>query len=229
VTFENYKYKHMKNTNKDIAVIGLGTFGYEVATKLHESGHYVMAVDKNLEIINKIKDKVTIAVQADVTDEDVLKKLDFEKFNKVILGMSSSLETLILSVTYLKKMDVKNIVVKVNTHIQKEILLKVGADEIIQPEVTMAQMLVRKISYPFVMESLTVDSKNSLIEISVPEKFSGKTLRELDLRNKYGIIVILKSEKDRYHIVTNPETILFQAEKIFVAGKEDVILDVFNE
>ncbi len=219
----------MKHNNKEIAVIGLGTFGYEVATKLYESGHSVLAVDKNAEIINKIKDKVTIAVQADVTDEDILKKLDFEKFNKVILGMSDSLETLILAVTHLKKLNINSIVVKANTHIQKEILLKVGADEVIQPEVTMAHMLVRKISYPYVLESLTVDSKNSLIEISVPEKFSGKTLRELDLRNKYGIIVILKSEKDRYHIVTNPDTILFQAEKIFVAGEETKILEVFNE
>ncbi|RLD49837.1 MAG: TrkA family potassium uptake protein [Bacteroidetes bacterium] len=219
----------MKHNNKEIAVIGLGTFGYEVATKLYESGHSVLAVDKNAEIINKIKDKVTIAVQADVTDEDILKKLDFEKFNKVILGMSDSLETLILAVTHLKKLNINSIVVKANTHIQKEILLKIGADEVIQPEVTMAHMLVRKISYPYVLESLTVDSKNSLIEISVPEKFSGKTLRELDLRNKYGIIVILKSEKDRYHIVTNPDTILFQAEKIFVAGEETKILEVFNE
>ncbi|MCD6555705.1 MAG: TrkA family potassium uptake protein [Bacteroidales bacterium] len=219
----------MKHNNKEIAVIGLGTFGYEVATKLYESGHSVLAVDKNAEIINKIKDKVTIAVQADVTDEDILKKLDFEKFNKVILGMSDSLETLILAVTHLKKLNINSIVVKANTHIQKEILLKIGADEVIQPEVTMAHMLVRKISYPYVLESLTVDSKNSLIEISVPEKFSGKTLKELDLRNKYGIIVILKSEKDRYHIVTNPDTILFQAEKIFVAGEETKILEVFNE
>ncbi len=218
----------MKN-NKDIAVIGLGTFGYEVATQLHVAGHYVLAVDAKSEIINQIKDKVTIAVQADVTDEDVLKKLDIGKFNKVILGMSNSLETLILTVTFLKKLKTKCIIVKANTAIQKEILLKVGADEVIQPEVAMAKMLVRRISYPYVLESLTVDSKNSLIEISVPEKFSGKSLRDLDLRNKYGIIVVLKSEKDRYRIVTNPETILFQGEKIFVAGEEEKILTLFGD
>ncbi|NOZ34832.1 MAG: TrkA family potassium uptake protein [Chlorobi bacterium] len=218
----------MKN-NKDIAVIGLGTFGYEVATQLHAAGHYVLAVDAKSEIINQIKDKVTIAVQADVTDEDVLKKLDIGKFNKVILGMSNSLETLILTVTFLKKLNTNCIIVKANTAIQKEILLKVGADEVIQPEVAMAKMLVRKISYPYVLESLTVDSKNSLIEISVPKKFSGKSLIDLDLRNKYGIIVVLKSEKDRYHIVTNPETILFQGEKIFVAGEEEKILTLFGD
>ncbi len=219
----------MKTENKDIAVIGLGTFGYEIATKLHEYGHYVLAVDKNVEIINQIKDKVTIAVQADITDEDVIVRLDLEKFNKVILGMSDSLETLILAVTLLKKRNVNTVIAKANTHIQKEILLKVGADEVIQPEVFMAKMLVRKISYPYVLESLTVDSKNSLIEIYVPEKFSGKTLRELDLRNKFGIIVILKFNKDRYQIVTNPETMLFHGEKIFVAGEEQKVLDVFNE
>ena len=143
--------------------------------------------------------------------------------------MSNSLETLILTVTFLKKLNTNCIMVKANTAIQKEILLKVGADEVIQPEVAMAKMLVRKISYPYVLESLTVDSKNSLIEISVPEKFSGKSLRDLDLRNKYGIIVVLRSEKDRYQIVTNPETILFQGEKIFVAGEEEKILSLFGD
>ncbi len=219
----------MKNTNKDIAVIGLGTFGFEVATKLNEAGHYVMAVDKNMEIVNQIKDKVTLAVQADVTDEEVLKKLDIEKFKTVILGMSSSLETLILAVTHLKKMHLKHVIVKAKTYIQKEILLKVGADEVIQPEVSMAKMLVRKIAYPQVIESLTIDAKNALIEIAVPQKFSGKTLRELDLRKKYGILVILKSDKTGYNIVSNPELKLFKGEAIYVAGDEKMILKVFSE
>ncbi len=218
----------MKNVKQEVAVIGLGTFGFEMAVKLYELGQHVLAIDKKLEKINQIKDKVTIAVQADATEEEVLVKLDIAKFDKVVLGMSNSLETLILAVTYLKKHGAKIVIAKANTHIQKQILLKVGVDEVIQPEISMARMLARKIAYPNVLDYLAMDSKNSLIEITVPEKFSGKTLRELDLRNKHNILVILKYDGATYKMITNPNTLLMKNDKIFVAGEADNIVEVFS-
>ena len=218
----------MKTPNKDIAVIGLGTFGYELAVALEKAGNNVLAIDKKMDVITHIKDKVTIAVQADVTDESVLKKLDIYKFDKVILGMSNSLETLILTITYLKNLDTKHIIAKVNTHIQKEILLKIGADEVIQPEVTMADILVKKLSYPNILESINVDANNSLVEIKVPKRMEGKSLNQLNLREKYGILVFLQKNGDKYDIITNPNLSFKENDIIFVAGEESKIIEVFK-
>ncbi len=219
----------MKEKNKDIAVLGLGTFGYELAQDLFQADLHVLAVDKNEQIINQIKDRVTVAVQADVTDKEVLKKLDLNKFDKVILGMSNSLENLILTITYLKKLNAKYIIAKANTEIQKEILLKIGADEVIQPEVSMAQMLVKKMAYPFMIESLSVDDENVLVEVKIPKKFTNKSIREINFRQKYGILVLMKKRGDKYQIITNPDENLIENDLIFVAGKETQIQKVFED
>jgi trk system potassium uptake protein TrkA len=72
----------------DIAIIGLGTFGFELAVRLAEEGHGILAIDIDEKKINAIKDFVPVAVQADVTDKDVLEKLEIDKFDKVIFGMA---------------------------------------------------------------------------------------------------------------------------------------------
>jgi len=218
----------MNIKNKDIAVLGLGTFGYELAIDLYDADFHVLAVDKKPQLINQIKDKVTVAVEADVTDEEVLKKLDINKFDKVILGMSNSLENLILTVTYLKKLDVKYIIAKANTKIQKDILLKIGADEVIQPEVSMAKTLVKKIAYPFMIESLPVDENNVVVELKIPKKFANKSIKELNFRQKYEILILMKKSNSKYKIITNPDEKLIEDELVFVAGNEHTIQKVFK-
>ncbi len=208
---------------KDIAVIGLGTFGYELAVQLAQAGHHILAIDVDMKKINDIKDRVDVAVQADITDPDVLKKLQMEQFDHVILAMSSALEAIILGITYMKKMNVKNIIGKANTHIQKEILLKIGADEVILPEIATAKRLSERLTHPDIMDKFTLDNKNSLIEIKVPQKFLNKSIRELDLRNKYGLNVIMLNRKGKTEIIASPDIKFEHNDVIFVVGNENQI------
>ncbi len=212
---------------EDIAVIGLGTFGFELAVQLSKLGHGVLAIDTDEKKINAIKDEVSVAVQADVTDEDVLRKLEIEKFDKVIFGMSNALESIILSITHMKKMQVKYIIGKANTRIKKEILLKIGADEVILPEISTAQRLAERISTPSILEKFEIDAANSLIEIKVPEKFHQKTLKELDLRKKHGITVILRRHGTSTEVISRPDIKLEKDDIVFVLGDEAVVKKVF--
>ncbi len=212
---------------EDIAVIGLGTFGFELAVQLSKLGHGVLAIDTDEKKINAIKDEVSVAVQADVTDEDVLRKLEIEKFDKVIFGMSNALESIILSITHMKKMQVKYIIGKANTRIKKEILLKIGADEVILPEISTAQRLAERISTPSILEKFEIDAANSLIEIKVPGKFHQKTLKELDLRKKHGITVILRRHGTSTEVISRPDIKLEKDDIVFVLGDEAVVKKVF--
>ncbi len=212
---------------EDIAVIGLGTFGFELAVQLSKLGHGVLAIDSDEKKINAIKDEVSVAVQADVTDEDVLRKLEIEKFDKVIFGMSNALESIILSIAHMKKMRVKYIIGKANTRIKKEILLKIGADEVILPEISTAQRLAERISTPSILEKFEIDAATSLIEIKVPGKFHQKTLKELDLRKKYGITVILRRHGASTQVISRPDIKLEKDDIVFVLGDETVVKKVF--
>jgi trk system potassium uptake protein TrkA len=216
----------MKKSRLDIAVIGLGTFGYELAVQLSKKGHHILAVDIDEKKVNDIKDEVDLAVAADITDEDVIKKLELADFDKIVFAMTSALESIILAITTLKKLNAKYIIGKANTRIKKEILLKIGADEVILPEISTAIRLAERLSEPDVLEKFRIDDENALIEIKTPRKFRGKTLRELDLRKKHGLSVIFIRRNGKTGIA-DPEMPLKEDDILYIVGNEEEIKDFF--
>lgn len=219
----------MKTPKLDITIIGLGTFGFTLAVHLSKKGHSILAIDMDEKKIKLIRDLVDIAIQADITDEEVLKKLELDKFDIIIFAMSSALESIILAVTYLRKMNVKRIIGKANTQIKKEILLKIGVDEVILPEISTAMLLAERIDNPRILDKFRIDDQNFLIEISVPKKFEGRSLGELDLRRKYGINVLMIKKKESAEIITSPELRFFTGDVLVVVGEEGVVKKVFSD
>lgn len=213
---------------KDILVIGLGTFGYALAVKLYNNGNKVMAVDKNEHLINQIKDNVTVALTADVTDLEVLERIDAAKFDYIVLGTSSSLETGVLTLTHLKKLKAKNIIAKANTYLQKEVMIKLGANEVILAENAMAQRLANRITHPNIQEIFTLDDAISLVSVKVPKRMAGKPLKELDLRNKHKISVFIRKVGNKSEIISNPNIKFNEGDELFVAGEEANIFKIFD-
>ncbi|MDA3832940.1 MAG: TrkA family potassium uptake protein, partial [Spirochaetales bacterium] len=163
---------------KDIAVIGLGLFGHEIALCLEQKGSNVLAIDIRPELVVAIKDHVTGAIVANITDENALLELDIDQFDMIILGLGKNFEELILGITYLKKMGAQYIIARATTEIQQEILLRIGADEVILPEKQSAAHLAARITVPNIMDFLELDEDINLTEIHVDEKLAGKTLLE---------------------------------------------------
>jgi len=213
---------------QDIVVIGLGTFGYELSTQLFKNGHNVLVVDSNEKKINQIKDQVTVAVTADISDYDVLDELEISKFKTIIIGMSTNFEPVILGITHLKKKGAKHIIAKANSHIQKEVLLKIGADEVILPEREIANRLVHRLISPNIIDSFKVDKHISLVNIKIPKKLADKSLKELDLRNKYNITALIAKYENVSKIIYNPDIIFKEGDEIYVAGEEEDILKMLK-
>lgn len=213
---------------QDIAVIGLGTFGKELALKLGEMGHNVLAVDIDEKRVNEIKDRVPEAVVADATDIEVLEELRLNNFNIIVLGMSSSFESIVLTLTLLKKLGAKKVYVKANTDIQSEILLKIGADRVILTDKEAAHDLAIKITLPDIHEVLEIDDKINLVEIKIPQKMDGKSLRELDLRKKYNINAFIYKKADgQANLITDASLKLHEGDILLVAGDKDKIIEAF--
>lgn len=212
---------------KDFVVIGLGTFGFEVAKQLFKQGHNVMAIDKNAITIHNIQEYVTVAINTDVSDTAVIDELEIFKYNKIILGLGSNLEALILTIAYLKNKGAKYIISKANTELQKQVLLKVGADEVILPEKEVANKLCERLDNPNFLEKFVLDNNILLMNVKVPAKFDNKTLQELDLRNKYNITVLIRKHEGNSVVINNAKFILNEGDEIFVAGEEKNIKKLF--
>lgn len=214
---------------QDIAVIGIGTFGEELALKTTEMGHNVLVVDVDEKKINEIKDKVSEAVIADATDIEVLNELKLNNFDLIVLAMSSNFESIVLTLTLLKKLGAEKVYVKANTDIQSEILLKIGADRVILTDKEAAHDLAIKISLPNIYEILEIDENINLVEIQIPPSMNGKTLRELDLRKKYNINAFIhKNANGKAHLITDASMQLHEGDILLVAGDKDKILEAFS-
>ena len=216
----------MKNT---FAVIGLGTFGSKLALELSQAGHSVIAIDRSKNIINDIKDKVTEALIADLTNPDTVKEIDVQNFDAVILGMSSHFEDLILTLTLLKQEGAKKIIAKANTDLQKRILLRLGADEVIQPEQAVAERLSKRLSMNNISDMFSFKG-STIAEVRVPASLSGKSIRELDVRQKHNIsLLLLKKPGKEIENIWNPDIILEEGDELTILGEEKNIIEVFQK
>ncbi len=209
---------------KEIAVIGLGVFGYDVAVLLEKKGYKVLAIDRDRRIVERIKDQVTAAVIANATDEIALQQLDIGRFDIVVLGLGSSLESMVLAVAHLKRQAVKWIIARASTTTEEEILLRVGADEVVMPERQSARRLADFIALPNIVEFFSLDGEMGISEIRVDHRFDGQTLQDLDLRRRFGVTVLmLKENNGAAQLLISPKTVLKKDDLIIVAGRQEDI------
>jgi len=198
-------------------VIGLGRFGYQVATVLSENGMEVLAIDSNESIVASIRDSVAHAIVMDVTDEASLRSVGVDEIDTVIVAMGEDTSQSILITALLKKhLKTPYVITRAIDDINKEILSLVGADRVILPEKEIGIRLADNLSSPFV--DLTRLAKNySVSNITAPLYFIGKTIQELDLFNTYNIYCIGYKEEDKI-IPVGPDYIIKELDKLIFAG-----------
>jgi trk system potassium uptake protein TrkA len=204
------------------AVIGLGSFGWNVAKTLYEGDEEVLAVDHDKEKVKAVKSFVTQAVQMNSADKESLEALEMKEMDVVVVSLGPEMESSILTVLYLKELGVKRIVAKALNEDHAKILESVGASEVIYPEKDMAVRTAQRLSNPNVLESLPLLSGVIIQEIAPPESFIGKSLKELDLRNRYGIQVLTVKEiiPDRTIVVPPADFVIKDSDILIIMGDE---------
>jgi trk system potassium uptake protein len=171
-------------------VIGVGRFGYYLATTLADNGMEVLAVDSNESIIASIRDKVTQAICMRVSDEDTLRSIGAEEMDTVIVAMGENFAQSILVTAILKhRLKTPTVITRSISEIHRDILQLIGADQVILPEREVGRRLADTLSLPFA--ALVRLSRDFCIsQLPTPIRFIGQTIKELALPNTYGITCI---------------------------------------
>lgn len=185
---------------KQFAIIGLGNFGYYLAIHLYKKGHEVLAMDKNQNRVQDIKDQVSHAVIADATDRKTLESFGVREMDAAVVCIGSVLSDSILATLNLVDMGVDRIFAKAISESHGRILKKVGATEVFFPEKDMAISLGERLHNPNMLDYLPFLEGHSIIELAPPREFIGKALRELDLINQYGVQVVAIKEVLTDHV-----------------------------
>ncbi len=182
--------------NKKIAIIGLGNFGTYLASFLVEKGAEVLAIDNDIEKLEEVKDFVTLAVRLDSTEEKSLRTQNLDEYDAVIVAMGDDFEASILTVAALQSVNVKRIIVRATTEINKKILSALGINEIILPTEEAALKVSNSLLHDKVIDSLFIESDFSIVEIIAPDNFVGKNLQELNLIKNYKVSVVTIKRKE---------------------------------
>ena len=175
---------------KTFLVIGMGRFGSALATELCALGNEVLAVDVSKDLIQSIHSQVTHAVAADARDPEVLKELSARSFDCAIVAIGNDISTSALITLNLKELGVEKVIAKASSHTHRKVLEKLGADRVVFPEHEMGGKLAHTLSSSNLLNFIELSEDASIVEIAVPITWMGKTLKDLDVRNVYGVNVI---------------------------------------
>ena len=206
---------------KTYVVIGLGKFGTAVASRLFALGNEVLAIDMSAEKVQRAEPYVTCAVIGDARDEDVLRSLGVNNYDCAVVAIGTDLATSVIVTLNLKDLGLPRVLCKATDEIQKKALEKVGADRVVVPEREMGIKLAQALTSSSVLDFIELSSDYGIAEVTVPEKWVGKTLRELNIRAKHGVNIIAIRDGASINVTPDADQPL-KAENVLVAvGKNE--------
>jgi len=182
---------------KSCIIIGLGRFGFELAVRLYACGEEVLAIDRDEAIVNRIADRVTRAVVADAQDYDVLARLGADHVDRAVIAIGSDLGASALITMNLKTLKVPYVLCKAQNDTHKEILERLGANRVIIPERETADKLALGLTSTGIMEYIELSDEYGILEIHAPLKWAGRSIRELDLRSRFGANILATREGEK--------------------------------
>lgn len=204
---------------KQFVVIGLGRFGGSITKTLTSLGHEVLVVDTNENKVNEFSSIATQAVQADATDEQVIKQLGIRNFEHAIVGIGDNIQASILTTLILKDIGVEHVTVKATNDYHSRVLEKIGADRIIHPEREMGVRVAHHLLSDNVIDYLELSSEHSLVEVSATKWMNGRTIGNLNIRAKYGCnIMAIKGIDNKMNISPRAEDKVFQNDILVLIG-----------
>lgn len=211
---------------KTFAVIGLGRFGMAAAARLFEMGYEVLAIDKNMELINTAAERSTRAICGDAKEEGVLRAAGVRNYDCVIVAIGDDITDSVLITLMLKEMGVGKVVCKARDNQHKKVLDKIGADMVVIPE----QDAGIKTAVGLVSNNLTdiidLSDEYSICDSPIPKSWIGKSIGKLSVRKKYGVnIVAIKNSLDKkeVNIAPEPEYVFKETDIVVLVGKTSVI------
>ncbi len=204
-------------------VIGLGRFGRSVAERLVELGEDVVGIDNNEETIKELVDTLPSVFVADCTDEKALKEIGVQDAKTVVVSVGSNVETSVLSVAILHGFGIKEIYAKAVNTLHGRVLAKVGATRVIFPEKEKGIDLANHLAGLDIIEALDSTGRYVFAKIKSPQKFSGKSIIQLDVRKRFGLTIIGIERAGKMDINPSPNEIILKDDYLLVVGKKEDI------
>lgn len=207
---------YLKN---QFVVIGLGRFGASVAETLITQNHEVLVIDEDMDMVESFMNTATLAVQADATDENVLKELGVHNYECAIVAIGEDRHASILVTLLLKEINVKTVIAKAQDARHGKMLEKIGADRVLYPERDMGERLARQLGSSNLIEHINLSSEYDFVEIAAPKSFRKKSIDQLskEAQGRFKIVAVKKNEV--VNVLPLATTVIEQSDIVLMIGE----------
>lgn len=211
------------NDLNEFVVIGLGAFGSALGIDLCSRGHVVLGIDRDERVVNRHQDLLTQVLQADATSEAALREAGVQHCDCCIVAIGDHIEDNILATQTVLDLGVKKVWSRAENARHASILSKLGVERVIDPELEAAYRCAMVLSSRSVLDYIEFSPGFSISQLVVGTSHAGKSLKELDFRQKYQATVIAIKRGNENIPVVNPDDVIYEGDVLFVAGRTAVI------
>lgn len=204
---------------KQFIIIGIGKFGESIATNLYKMGHDVLAVDIDEERVQYIANKVTHAVQADATEEGTLEALGVKHFDGAVVTIGESVQASILITLLCKELGIRHVLAKAQNELHAKVLYKIGADRVVFPERDMGLRVAHSLVSTSFLDYIELTPDYSIVELKAAKDWQGKSLKDLNIRAKYGINIMAIKQDDKVVVSPAADDTIQRDDVLVVIGK----------
>lgn len=208
-----------KRGEHEYIIIGLGRFGTSLAEALIAQGHTVLAVDSDYHRVQAVSGTIPHVMHIDATNIDALREIGADNFDTGLVCIGTDFESNLLATVLLRKLGVPRVITKARTRTQRDILIQVGADEVILPEYEAGVRLARRLGSVNFVDYLELDPNVGIIELIAPDHLEGVPLAQTDLRRKHGLTVLAIWRGDALEINPGAESCVHAGDKLLVFGR----------
>ena len=210
---------------KQVAVIGMGRFGTNLAITLHDAGYEVLAIDKSSELVDAVSSRVTHAVRANATNEAVLRKLGINNFDVAVVAIGASIQESVMATILLKKLKVPYIVARSDSELHGDILASIGADKVIFPEKDTAVKTGPVLTMRGVADFIPLGNGSGIVKVPAPASFIGKTLSDVGLGSgaRNGAVVLMIQRGKEGILNPGPQEVISHVDILVMAGNNSDI------
>lgn len=213
---------------KSILLIGLGRFGNHIAKNLNELGHQIMAIDIKEDRVNDALPFVTSAQIGDATNIDFLESLGVSNFDVCIVAIGDNFQNSLETTSLLKELGAKLVVSRAARDVHAKFLLRNGADQVVYPERQLAKWTAIRYTANHLFDYVDLGENCAVVEVAIPEKWIGKTVVDVHIRNKYNINIMALKNNEKIIMNIGPDTVFDSQFNLLVLGNVNDIQKCFN-
>ena len=211
------------NQFRQVLVVGLGRFGRAIAETLCDAGVEVLGVDKDMELVDDIKDRITHAVQMNAMDRSALEALGASAFDVAFVTMGSDIRASGTITLMLKELGVRRVIAKAHDDFHGRMLEKLGADKVFFPERDMGRRIAHNLVSGNIVDYLELTPGYSIAEVKPQRDWVGKKLADLMLRSRVGVNIISIKNGESVNPMPQPDTVIREDDQLLVVARESTL------